>query len=65
MDIIVAVEGMGVLCLVINAFYLDSGVVEFKLAATHICHLCQSLQWLVRLNMYGHRDFALSNGPYM
>ena len=65
MDIVVAVESMRVLCFVINALHLDSSVVEFKLAATHISHLCQCLQWLVRLNMNRHGDFTLSNGPHM
>ncbi len=65
MDIVVAMEGMWVLCFVINALNLDSCVVEFKLAATHISHLCQSLQWLVRLDVYRHGDFALCNGPHM
>ena len=63
MDVVVAVEGVRVLCLVVDAFNLDCGMVQFELSAAPVSHGSQRLQRLVRLNVHGHRHFALGNGP--
>jgi len=63
MDVVVAVEGVRVLCLVVDAFNLDCGMVQFELSAAPVSHGSQRLQRLVRLNVHGHRNFALGNGP--
>lgn len=63
MDVVVAVEGVRVLCLVFDAFNLDCGMVQFELTAAPVSHGSQRLQRLVRLNVHGHRNFALGNGP--
>lgn len=47
MDVVVAVEGVRVLCLVFDAFNLDCGMVQFELTAAPVSHGSQRLQRLV------------------
>ena len=65
MYVILAVESVWVLCFIIGTLHLDCCVVQIMLSAAHVSDCGQCLQWFDRLDVNGHGDFALANGPHV
>ena len=66
MEVVGALEVVRVLLVILRAFDLDCGVVEFVGRATHkVSHLSQSLEWLLRDDVSRHCVLASSQLPDM
>lgn len=63
MNIIFAVEVVGINLFVVDAFYLDCGVEQSILASAKICHCGQGFQRLAGLDVHRHRELALGKRP--
>ena len=63
MYVVFTSEGVRVLFLIVDTFYLNCSVEQVILSTTQVGDLGESFEWLDRLDVDGHRDLTHGDSP--